>query len=143
MSTKFFNHKNIHSLSVLLSVNFNIAVIFLLVAAFVSAAGSSLIFENNSQLYGPLAGNLRLMMVYLTLSQFAAYCFCSYSENYRPLLPVGLFWLLLMASIEFYGMINQIPIDEAYGWLFLYLGVSNLAYGGIMVMNKYQDQEID
>jgi len=83
------------------------------------------------------------MLIYLTLSQFAAYCFCSYMQNYRLLLPVGLFWLMLMGSLEFYGMINQIPIDEDYNWLFLYLGLSNLLYGGIMVINKYQQQEID
>jgi hypothetical protein len=83
------------------------------------------------------------MLIYLTLSQFAAYCFCSYTQNYRPLMPVGVFWLLLMGSIKFYGVINQIPIDEDYGWLFLYLGLSNLVYGGFMVLKTYQCQDID
>jgi len=143
MIAKFLNHKTLQWLSLLSALNFNVAVIFLLVVSLFSAAGSSLFFENNSELYGPLASNLRLMLVYLTLSQFSAYCFCSYSRNYRLLIPVGLFWLLLMGSIEFYGRVNQIPIDEDYGRLFLYLGLSNLAYGGLMLANGYQCRDID
>ncbi|MGZ5025872.1 MAG: hypothetical protein ACXWE9_01760 [Methylobacter sp.] len=135
MIDKFLNHKVRQWLSLLPAINFNIAVIFLLAVSLVSVSGSSLFFENNSDLYGPLASNLRLMLIYLTLTQFSAYCFCSYIENYRLLLAVGLFWLMLMASIKFYGMVNQIPIDEDYDWLFLYLGLSNLVYGGFMVVN--------
>jgi hypothetical protein len=138
-----FVNKNLKLLSVLLPINFNIAVIFLLVVSLITAAGSSLFFENNVELYGPLASNLRLMLVYLTLSQIGAYCYCSYSRNYRPLITVGIFWLLLIGSIKFYGVVNQLPIDEDYGWLFLYLGMSNLSYGAIMFMNMPQNQEID
>jgi len=142
MIDKFLNQKTLPLLSLMSAINFNGAV-FLLVVSLFSAAGSSLFFDNNSELYGPLAGNLRLMLIYLTLSQFAGYCFCSYSQNYRPLLPIGLFWLLLMGSIEFYGMVNQIPIDEDYGRLFLYLGLSNLFYGGSMVLNGARCRDID
>ena len=143
MIDKFLNHKVRQLLSLLPAINFNIAVIFLLAVSLVSVGGSPLFFENSSDLYGPLASNLRLMLIYLTLSQFSAYCFCSYTENYRLLMGVGLFWLMLIASIKLYGMVNQIPIDEDYGWLFLYLGLSNLVYGGFMVLKKYQEQDID
>ncbi|TRW97089.1 hypothetical protein [Candidatus Methylobacter oryzae] len=143
MIAKFLNQKTLQLLSMLSAINFNVAVILLLVVSLISAAGSSLIFDNNSELYGPLAGNLRLMLVYLTLSQFSAYCYCSYSENYRLLVPAGLFWLLLMGSIEFYGMVNQIPIDEDYGRLFLYLGLSNLSYGGFMIINGDHCRNMD
>ena len=57
-------------------------------------------------------------------------------------MPVGLFWLMLMGSIEFYGMVNQILIDEGYRWFFLYMGISNLAYGGFYSLNKYLRQDI-
>ncbi|WP_333878009.1 hypothetical protein [Methylobacter sp.] len=143
MIAKFFNHKSLQWLSLLTAINFNAAVIFLLVVSLISAGGSSLFFDNNSELYGPLASNLRLMLIYLTLSQFSAYCFCSYIQNYRLLIGVGLFWVMLMGSIEFYGMVNQIPIDEGYSSLFLYLGLSNLAYGGFMVLNRSQFRDID
>lgn len=66
MITKFLSHKMLQWLSMLSAINFNVAVIFLLVVSFISAAGSSMFFDNNSDLYGPLAGNLRLMLIYLT-----------------------------------------------------------------------------
>ncbi|MDI1231483.1 MAG: hypothetical protein PSU93_10065 [Methylobacter sp.] len=145
MNTTIFNQKILSSLTMLSAINFNAAVIFLLVISVISATGSTLIFDNNSDLYGPLASNLRLMLIYLTLSEFAVYCFCSYRENYRLLILVGLFWLMLMGSIEYYGMINQISIDENYRWFFLYMGISNLAYGYLYGFNKswYQDNKID
>lgn len=141
MNTIFVTHKILPSIKKLSVINFNAAVIFLLVVSISSAIGSTFFFENNSDLYGPLASNLRLMLIYLTLSQFFVYFFCSYCKSCRLLLPVGLFWLMLIGSIEFYGMVNQISIDENYPWFFLYMGISNLAYGGLYGFNKspYQD----
>ncbi|MFU8789483.1 MAG: hypothetical protein ACNA7G_10660 [Methylobacter sp.] len=137
MNTPIFKQKTMQWLTLLMGINFNIAVVFLLIASVVSATGSSAIFDNNAELYGPLASNLRLMLVYLTISQFSVYCFCSYSQNYRPLMAVGVFWLTLMGAIDFYGMVNQIVIDVNYDWLFLYLGVSNLLYGGLSAMQRH------
>ena len=142
MNTESFNNKVLPLLKILPAINFNVAIIFLLIVSVISATGSAYFFDNNSDLYGPLASNLRLMMIYLTLSQFAVYCFCSYSQNHRFLVPVGLFWLMLMASIEFYGMVNQIPIDENYRWCFLYMGASNLIYGGYYGFTKYASKDI-
>ncbi len=143
MHTHFFNHKILPWLKLLPAINFNGAVVFLLIVSVVSATGSSLFFDNNNDIYGALARNLRLMLVYLTLSQFAVYCFCSYSENFRLLVPVGLFWLMLIGGIEFYGTVNQIPIDEGYSWFFLYLGLSNLVYGGLAkVIDNYRGKDI-
>ncbi len=128
MNTPLLNHKLLPPLKLLSAINFNVAVVFLLVASLLSVKGSSFFFDNNSELYGPLASNLRLMMIYLTVSQFSVYCLSSYIQNYRILIPVGLFWLLLTGSIEFYGVVNQIVIDEDYSLLFLYMGMSNLIY---------------
>lgn len=136
MNTQLVKHKTLQLITLIVSINFNIAVVFLLIASVVSAAGSTAIFDNNVDLYGALASNLRLMLVYLTLSQFSVYCFCSVSQNYRPLMAVGLFWLTLMGAIDFYGMVNQIAIDVNYNWLFLYLGVSNLLYGGLSIVQS-------
>jgi membrane-associated HD superfamily phosphohydrolase len=142
MNTEYFFKKILPVLKLMPAINFNAAVIFLLIVSLISASGSTLFFDNNSDLYGPLASNLQLMLIYLTLSQFTVYCFCSYSQNYRLLLPVALFWFLLMGSIEFYGKINQILIDEAYRWFFLYMGISNLAYGVYYDFNKYLRPDI-
>jgi len=143
MNTTVFNQKILSSLTMLSAVNFNAAVVFLLVVSVISATGSTLIFDNNSNLYGPLASNLRLMLIYLTLSQFAVYCFCSYRQSYRLLILVGLFWLMLMGSIEYYGMINQISIDENYRRFFLYMGLSNLAYSCLWGFSRSSSQDME
>lgn len=143
MNTEYFNLKILPSLKMVSAINFNAAVMFLLLVSLMSATGSTFFFDNNSDLYGPLASNLRLMLVYLTLSQFGAYCFCSYRQNYRLLIPAGVFWLMLMCSIEFYSVVNQILIDDDYRWLFLYLGISNLVYGGLYSFSKSAFQDID
>ena len=142
MNNKTSETKMMPLFKLLPAINFNFAVIFLLIVSVTSATGSTAFFDNNADLYGALASNLRLMLIYLTLSQFAVYCFCSYSQNYRLLIPVGMFWLMLMGSIEFYGMVNQIEIDQDYRWFFLYLGLSNLAYGAMFIASSkvaYQD----
>ena len=136
MTTDYLNNKILPSLKLLPALNFNAAVIFLMLASLMSATGSTYFFDNNTDLYGPLASNLRLMLIYLTLSQFGIYCFCSYCQNFRLLIPAGLFWLVLIGAIEFYGMVNEIAIDEDYSRLFFYLGASNLAYGGFYSFNE-------
>ncbi|MCX7100426.1 MAG: hypothetical protein NTX38_02755 [Methylobacter sp.] len=134
MNNKTSETKMLPLFKILPAINFNFAVIFLLIVSVTSATGSTAFFDNNADLYGALASNLRLMLI--------VYCFCSYSQNYRLLIPVGMFWLMLMGSIEFYGMVNQIAIDEDYRWFFLYLGISNLAYGAMFIASSkaaYQD----
>lgn len=143
MYEKFTDSKSFVWLGWMSAINFNLAVMILLAVTLLTAAGNPLFLDNNTDLYGPLAGNLPLMLVYLTLSQFAAYCFCSYSENYRPLLPIGLFWLTLVGAIKIYGAVNEVPIDEDYGYLFIYLGFSNLVYGGMMQFCFRQEQDAD
>ena len=44
MIAKFLNHKTLQWLSPLSALNFNVAVIFLLVVSLFSAAGSSVVF---------------------------------------------------------------------------------------------------
>jgi hypothetical protein len=123
-------------LKLLLAVNFSASLIFLLLVSIISLFGSPLIFEDQNELYGPMAGNLRLMLVYLCLTELAVFSFCRFSDNYRGVLVLGLFLLLLAISIEFYGEINQVPIDENYRWFFMYLGLSHVAYGTLLTVNK-------
>jgi hypothetical protein len=52
------------------------------------------------------------------------------------MMVMGLFLLLLIISIEFYGVINEVAVDENYRWFFLYLGLSHLAYGALPTVNK-------
>lgn len=121
---------------ILFQINFDASVIFLVIASIMTAAGSPFFFDDDSDLYGPMAGNLRLMLVYLTLMVLAVYSYCRFSTQFQGLLVLGVFLLLLTVSVEFYSTLNQVPVDENYRWLFLYLGLSHLAFGGITVMQQ-------
>ena len=129
MKANVTNEKSLNFLKMLCAVNFNASVIFLLIVSAVSALGSTLFFEDQSDLYGPMASNLRLMLVYLCLTELSVCSFCRFKGENRGILMMGVFLLLLLVSIEFYGTINQVPVDEGYRWFFLYLGLSHIGYG--------------
>lgn len=115
-------------MKLLLAVNFSASLIFLLLVSIVTILGGPLIFEEQSDLYGPMASNLRLMLVYLCLTELSVFSFCRFSKDYQGVLLLGLFLVLMAISVEFYGEINEVPVDEYYRWFFLYLGVSHVAY---------------
>lgn len=119
-----------------LQINYYASIVFLFVISAVSMSGSSAFFEDNVDLYGPLSSNLKMMLVYLSLMQLAGFGYLIIRKNCVTVLTLGAFFILLMGSIEFYGMINQIEVDENYQYLFLYCGLSNLFYGTIYIINK-------
>ncbi|MDD1621468.1 MAG: hypothetical protein LUQ11_08295 [Methylococcaceae bacterium] len=136
MNNSSVNNKGFNVLKLILAINFNASVIFLLIVGVISAMGSTLFFDDQNELYGPMAGNLRLMLIYLCLTELAVYSFCRFGDNYQGLLILGAFLLILMVSIEFYGTINQVPIDDNYPRFFLYLGLSHIGYGALPSANK-------
>lgn len=111
-----------------LAVNFTAALIFMVLVSFMTFLGHSVLFEDHSDLYGPMDSNLRLMMLYLCLTEIAVCSFCHFSKQYQGVLLMGCFLLVLAVSVDFYGEINQVPIDEHYRWFFAYLGLSHVAY---------------
>lgn len=122
--------KSLSFLKLLLQVNFNASVIFLLIVSVISMAGSDFFFTDNSDLYGPLAHNLRFVLFYLCMIELGVYSFCRFVGNYQGIAVLGVFILLLIASLEVYSVINQIPVDENYARLFWYSGLSHLGFGG-------------
>lgn len=139
MNNTGVNNKGFNVLKLILAINFNAAVIFLLIVGVISAMGSTLFFDDQSELYGPMASNLRLMLIYLCLTELAVYSFCRFEGNYQGLLILGAFLLILMVSIEFYGAINQVAIDDNYPWFFLYLSLSHIGYGALPSANKAKE----
>ena len=136
MHTRSFSNASLNVLQMVLQVNFNASVIFVLLVSFLSLTGSELFFEDTSDLYGPLANNLRFVLLYLCFVQLAVYGFYQMSSNYSAVFALGAFLLVLMVSLEFYGNVNQIDIDENYQRVFLYAGLSHLLYGGLCVFRK-------
>lgn len=136
MYTRSFSNVSLNVLQTVLQVNFNASVIFVLLVSFLSLTGSEFFFEDTSDLYGPLANNLRFVLLYLCFVQLAVYGFYQMSSNYAAVFALGAFLLVLMVSLEFYGRVNQIDIDENYQRVFLYAGLSHLLYGGLCVLRK-------
>lgn len=134
MNTHSLASTSLNVVKVLLQVNFNASVIFVLLASLLTLTGSEFFFENNSDLYGPLANNLRMVLVYLFLVQLAVYAFYQVSSNYGAVVVLGTFLLILIGALEFYCTINQIEVDENYQCLFLYAGLSHFLYGGLCVL---------
>lgn len=136
MQTKTLAGKTLDLVELLLQVNFNAAVLLVLISSALSIFGGASYFEDHSDLYGPLANNLRLMMFYLSLVQIAVYSFYFYGNSPAAVAGLGVFLLLLTTSLEFYAAINQIEIDEKYAELFLYAGASQLVYGGLAAFRQ-------
>lgn len=136
MNTRSVSFAPLNFLQIVLQVNFNASVILILLVSVLSLTGSELFFENSSDLYGPLANNLRLVLIYLCLVQIAVYGFYQMSSNHAAIVALGAFFLILILSLEYYSSVNQVEIDGNYRQVFLYAGLSHLLYGGICVFRK-------
>jgi len=119
----------------LIGLNFFISGVMLVAASILSFSDSYSIFTFDIDLYGPIGNNLRIMMVYLALAEIAMIIFCSYNKNFQEMLIVGAFLVLIAGSLEFYSQANQIPIDLELQLLFLYVGISHVAFGALY-LNK-------
>jgi len=136
MNHSIVSEKSVGLLRLLLAINFNAAVIFMLIVSALTAMGSSMFFEDYGDLYGPMDNNLRLMLIYLCVSEVTVYSFCRFSDNYRSMIVMGLFLLLMSLGVEYYGVINEVAVDENYAWFFAYLGLSHLSYGILQPSGK-------
>ena len=128
MSIEFLRNKPANAIKLICAVNFKAALIFLLLFSVVSVFDQPLYFDDYQDLYGPMIGNLRLMLIYLAVTDLAIYGYCHFSNNYQAVFIMGVFLLSLILGVEAYGLLNQVPIDDNYAWFFLYLGASHLSY---------------
>ena len=119
----------IKSIKLLLEVNFYISVIVLIAGGMLSVSGSYSIFEFNEDLYGALDNNLRMIMVYLAVTEIVILIYCFLRKNFQVMIPVGFFLILMIGSMEFYGEINTIEIDENFPLFFFYTGLSHILFG--------------
>ena len=119
----------IQSIKFLLEVNFYISVIVLIAGGMLSASGSYSFFEYNEDLYGALDNNLRMIMVYLAVTEIVILIYCFSRKNFQVMMPVGFFLILMIGSMEFYGEINTIEIDENFPLFFFYTGLSHILFG--------------
>ncbi|MGR9085997.1 MAG: hypothetical protein ACU841_02870 [Gammaproteobacteria bacterium] len=119
----------LRSLKLLLTANFYISVILLILASIMSVSGGRTPFEFHDDLYGPLANNLKLMLVYLAVTEIFLCAYCYYSKNFKVLIVAGFFLILTSGSLTFYSVINGIAVDDDFFVFFLYTGLSHVVFG--------------
>jgi hypothetical protein len=133
--------KGLQIIKFLLEVNFYISVLVLIGGGILSASGSYSFFEFNEDLYGALDNNLRMIMVYLAITESVILGYCFFRNNFQVMIPVGFFLILMIGSMEFYGEINSIEIDENFPLFFLYTGISHILFGVMAGIEKNRANE--
>jgi hypothetical protein len=133
--------KSIQSIKFLLEVNFYISVIVLIAGGMLSVSGSYSIFAFNEELYGALDNNLRMIMVYLAMTESVILGYCFFRKNFQVMIPVGFFLILMIGSMEFYREINSIEIDENFPLFFLYTGLSHILFGVMVGIERTSSGE--
>lgn len=128
--------KAFKSIKFLLEANFYLSVIVLLAGCFLSVSDNYSLFAFNEDLYGALDNNLRMIMVYLAITEIVILLYCYFRKNFRLMIPVGFFLILMIGSMEFYGDINSIEIDDSFPLFFLYTGVSHILFGVVIDIEK-------
>ncbi|MDD5632253.1 MAG: hypothetical protein PHI13_09545 [Methylococcales bacterium] len=126
----------IQSIKFLLEVNFYISVIVLIAGGVLSVSGSYSIFEFNEDLYGALGNNLRMIMIYLAVTEIVILIYCFLRKNFQVMIPVGFFLILMIGSMKFYVEINTIEIDENFPLFFFYTGLSHILFGVMAVIER-------
>ena len=133
--------KGLQSIKFLLEVNFYISVIVLIAGGILSVSGSYSFFEFNEDLYGALDNNLRLIMVYLAITETVILGYCFFRKNFQVMIPVGFFLILMIGSMAFYGQINALEIDENFPLFFLYTGLSHILFGVMAGIERNSSNE--
>ncbi|MEI8209304.1 MAG: hypothetical protein WCG16_08880 [Methylococcales bacterium] len=121
----------VENLKYLLEVNFYASVILLLAGSFLSVSDNHSLLEFKEDLYGALNNNLRMIMVYLGMTELVILIYCFIKKNFRSMILVGFFLILMVGSTEFYGEINTIEIDSNFPIFFFYTGISHVLFGVI------------
>jgi hypothetical protein len=130
-----FPHRAIR---LLIEANFYISVISLISAGIMAIGGGPSFFEFKEDLYGPLANNLRMMLIYLTVAEVILCVYCFLIKQFKIFIIAGFFLILTSGSLKFYSAINGIDVDENFFVFFLYLGLSHILFG--IIKSKEQER---
>ncbi len=133
-----FKDMSLKGIEFLIKANFAVALILLGVGAILSMTNDVALFEDNADLdlYGPLANNLRLILVYAAIAEANVAAYCMAKEKQNMFVGVGLFYLVMIGGFEFYGFTNQMEVEDSYGEFFLYQGLSHVLYGGFYIISR-------
>jgi len=118
--------------------NFYISSMVLVVGSVFCISPSYSFFDLNEDLFGAMASNLRIIMLYLGITELIICTYCFLTKNIQLFIPVGFFLILMIGSMKFYGEVNDVEIDENFPLFFLYTGLSHIAFGALAEIGKHQ-----
>jgi len=121
--------KSLTILKWLVEINFYLSVVVLIAGSVLSVSENSSIFEFNVDLYGPLANNLRMMLIYLAFTEVFLFAGCFLLGKTQFFMLLGFSLVLMTGSLEVYSVINDIEVDPDLSIFFTYTGLSHIAYG--------------
>ncbi len=127
----FHNHQSVSLITSACKYIYYLALGISLCAAVSVWVDGGGFFQLDSELYGALVNNIKMVLIYAFIGQALMFYFCTIQHNFGHLLPMGFFLVLMIGALEFYGQVNQIPIDPALNSVFLFVGLSHMAYGAI------------
>ncbi len=116
-------------LRLLIESNFYFSLVVLIFGAAVSLSDTYTLFEFNADLYGELANNLRIMMIYLALTEVMIFGCCFITKQYQYYMLVVVFLITIIPGLAFYGQVNNVEIDPNLDIFFFYTGVSHVLMG--------------
>lgn len=141
MSTKIF--QKFDYLKIPLELNYAISAILLVSAALMPMIGEGSLFLDEEEIYGPLGNNLRLMGIYLALSDLLLWFYCFLKSDYSSLTFWGLFHLLIPNALQMYADVNDLPIEYESTKLFWYTGLSRIAFGLYMIKKRGSEEKTE
>lgn len=117
-------------------MNFCASVVVLMAGCFLSLSPIRSVFSFDQEMYGALAGSLKIMMLYLGITEILVCVYCFFNNKTQLLIVVGAFLILMIGSLEFYGRINDVDIDADLIPFLLYTGVSHIVFGVVKDLSK-------
>lgn len=123
------DHTFLKILRMIIEINFYASLTLVIVGCGISLSDNYTLFDFNTELYGELGANLRVIMVYLAFTSMIIFGFCYITQQYHYYLLVGIFLLLMEPALVFYGQVNNVEIDPDLDPFFIYTGLSHLLFG--------------
>lgn len=121
--------KAFYGMRLLIEANFYFSLVVLIFGSGVSISDRYTLFQFDSEIYGELANNLRIVMVYVAFTEILIFCFCFLTQQFQYYLIVGLFLMAMVPAFAFYGEVNNVEIDPDLTPFFLYTGISHFLRG--------------
>lgn len=128
--------RQLHLIHKLLEVNHYISSSLFVFFIFLLLSGYDDLEMSNYELFGPLANNLAIVLVYLVLIEVMITLLCMRKNSYVGVMILGFFYILLIGSLEFYATMNQIPMTSVLRSMLLYVGLSHIGFGIFSQLEK-------